>query len=127
MEPNDTISSDLSNIVSSTRAILFFGVPKNVEDSFGNLGKLALEEGTFSDSALIKALKQDVRWLQVSNLRYASLSGDFKVTYFLESPDDGASKIPNKVRQHDPDSPSVNLLTMFPVTTVSRARTFLFR
>lgn len=98
MEPSDTISSDLSDIISSTGAILFFGVPKNVEESFGKLGEMALEEGTISDSALIKALKQDVRWLQVSNLRYARISGVFRVTYFLESPDGGARKRQVEVR-----------------------------
>lgn len=58
IDPNDTDSSELSKIISSTHGIMFFGVPKNVEDSFGNLGEMAIEEGMFSDSPLIKALSK---------------------------------------------------------------------
>lgn len=90
---------NFNDILSSTQGNLFFGVPQNVEKAFGDLGEMALEEETFSDSAIIKALKQDIRWLQATNLRYSKISDGPKMTYFIESAGDDATRMPAQVCQ----------------------------
>jgi hypothetical protein len=57
----------------------------HAEDGLGNLAAVALnEEGDSIESPLTKALKHDLRWLQVSNSKYAQICNYFVTRYFLE-------------------------------------------
>ncbi|KAH8599988.1 hypothetical protein B0O99DRAFT_682455 [Bisporella sp. PMI_857] len=90
---------------SSIHAILFLGVPKSVEASFGNLGNMALEADDLSDPPLIVALKRDVRWLQEMNEEYNKINNEFIEIYFTET--DGSSGIQPEVSTVDSESVKV--------------------
>lgn len=75
----------LADMRSSTYGILFLGVPKDAQASFGNLGNDVLNKDNPSDTPLVAALKRDVRWLQDQIGKYEEISDEFVVTHFVES------------------------------------------
>lgn len=90
---SDKISTevDYGSIKSSTYGILFFGVPLHAEHRFNSLAAVSLDEQDDpNESALMKTLKRDLRWLQKSNSEYSQISSDFVTKYFTESAGDVA-------------------------------------
>lgn len=81
----ETSSLSSSDFRSAIRGILFFGVPKNAQEAFGNLADLAGQGASEADSELIKTLRRDVSWLQDTNSRYSTVRHVFKEVYFVES------------------------------------------
>lgn len=63
--------------------MLFFGVPENATDAFGNLVKLALEESNGCESKLMKTLRRDVLWLQDTNSKYTNIHTSSRVQFTL--------------------------------------------
>lgn len=81
-------SSDADNIVTSTRAIMFFGSPPDVGRSLQNLmSSFPSPSDAVPESSSLTAMKKDLIWLQDAESRYNELEkkGQFEVTYFLES------------------------------------------
>jgi hypothetical protein len=66
-----------------TSGILFFGVPRRIDDRLVNVAAVATDDA----SLLMEAYRRDAVWLKESNVAYEEICDNFVAKYFLESGD----------------------------------------
>jgi hypothetical protein len=66
-----------------TSGILFFGVPRRIDDRLVNVAAVATDDA----SLLMEAYRRDAVWLKESNVAYEEICDNFVAKHFLESGD----------------------------------------
>lgn len=66
-----------------TSGVLFFGVPRRIDDGLVNVVAVA----TYDASPLMEAYRPDAVWLKESNVAYEEIRDNFITKYFWESGD----------------------------------------
>jgi hypothetical protein len=76
----------INSIASSTHAILLFGSPVNSGNELESIASSLLTESDDQiESASMKAMKRDARWLHGTNQQFKDIPLQFEMTHFCES------------------------------------------